>query len=153
MKTRCSLVFAVLALLLLALPSRAVDVVVTTAVDELDASSGDGTGISLREAIRDVGNSGGTITFDASLDGQEINLKPPSDPNGGPLARRTNQVNAVIDAMSLPNGVIIDGQKATTFFALFESSLTLPGAHLQAWCRSGWRGSDFDPFPHFRGSQ
>jgi len=109
MKTLRSLAFTFLAVLLLAPPGRAGDAVVTTLEDEFDSPSAGGLGISLREAIRDVGNSGGTITFDPSLDGGVIELKDATQANGGLLIKPPTTINMVIDALALPRGLTVAG--------------------------------------------
>ncbi|MDB4265413.1 right-handed parallel beta-helix repeat-containing protein, partial [bacterium] len=76
-------------------------IIVTTNIDELNTPASAGTGISLREAIRDS-SSGNTITFDPSLDGQPILL----DALKGQLVI-DKSLN--IDASALANGITIDG--------------------------------------------
>lgn len=128
MKALHSLAFTFLAVLLLAPPSRAVDVVVTTLRDELNTPSSGGNGISLREAIRDVGNSGGTITFDPSLDGgvMSVNYAPPPNTVRRRLSEDTG-LNVVIDALALPSGLTIDGATDVGFFTWNSSTVTLRG--------------------------
>ena len=128
MKLLRSLAFACFAVLLLAPPGRADDAVVNTLTDEFDDPSG--AQVSLREAIRDVGNSGGTITFKPSLNGGVIKLKGVGETNGGALIKERKTVNMVIDALSLPDGITVDGQKGTSFFRSDPSDasvLTLRG--------------------------
>ncbi|MDB4265414.1 right-handed parallel beta-helix repeat-containing protein [bacterium] len=74
-------------------------ITVTTDADELDAIATNGTGISLREAIRDL--PGGIILFEESLDGLIL-----LDASLGPIVI---DKSLTIDASALPNGVIIDG--------------------------------------------
>lgn len=124
MKTIRSLVFTFLAALLFASPARAVDAVVNTLSDELDTPSG--ANISLREAIRDVGNSGGTITFDPSLDGGVIEVSNNQFADAALIAANTT-VNVVIDALALPSGLTIDGGNRHYFFQPALSSVTLRG--------------------------
>jgi hypothetical protein len=100
-------------------------IIVTTTADELDPVSPDGTGISLREALRD-----GTdlITFDPGITGpivlgSEIVV---NDPTRSPL----------IDATTRPDGMTIDGGPgANRIFtvdngtSLSLTGLTLTGGH------------------------
>ena len=72
---------------------------VTTHLDQLDSPSG--PEFSLREAIRDV-NDGGTINFSEYLSGETIVLNPEL---GSLLVLKS----LTIDASSLENGIIIDG--------------------------------------------
>lgn len=73
-------------------------IIVTTTADELDIPSSNGAGISLREALRDVG-IGGLITFAPGLSGQTILL-------GSQLEVASN---VTIDASSLISGVTVSG--------------------------------------------
>jgi predicted outer membrane repeat protein len=72
--------------------------VVTTGADEIDSPATSGTGISLREAVRDT-PPGGTIGFAPALSGGTCTL------NGEIFLAS----NVTIDASSLPAGVTIDG--------------------------------------------
>lgn len=122
MKTLRSLAFAFLAALALAAPARAqVEVTVTTLADEFDTPSGGS--VSLREAVRDVGGGPGTIFFDPSLEAGVIALKPSTQANGGPLIRAAaGDVRLTINALALPKGITVDGQKQTTFFSCASGS-------------------------------
>ncbi|MDB4265501.1 right-handed parallel beta-helix repeat-containing protein, partial [bacterium] len=75
--------------------------IVSTTTDERDTPASNGTGISLREAIRDAA-AGDVIVFNESLDGKIIQL----DAQKGAL--RINK-SLSIDASALPNGITIDG--------------------------------------------
>jgi hypothetical protein len=86
--------------------------VVTTAADELDPAGTFGTGISLREAVRDT-IWGATIGFAPALSGQTINLTE------GEI-RLFKSVD--IDASSLPAGVILSGDGASRIFIVTGSS-------------------------------
>ena len=76
--------------------SALAQLVVTTAIDELDDP---GVGLSLREAIRDSAD-GDTITFDQSLAGETIFL------SGGELLI---DKSLTIDAAGIAGGITIDG--------------------------------------------
>lgn len=79
-------------------------ITVTTTVDELDATSADGTGVSLREAIRDAKATGEfrTILFDSSLNGETIRL------SGSGLVLDDMEVH--ISGVGLPDGITISGE-------------------------------------------
>ena len=77
-------------------------IVVNTTVDENDDIASSGTGISLREAVREAA-SGDIIVFDPALSGQTITL---TTANGGEIAIGND---LTIDASSLPAGITIDG--------------------------------------------
>lgn len=82
-------------------------VVVTTAADENDPVGTLGTGISLREAIRDAAPGSG-IVFDSTL-------------NGAILTPGTELVlgkNVTIDATNLPGGITLSGGGAHRIFAV-----------------------------------
>ena len=72
---------------------------VSTTVDELDVPASAGTGISLREAVRDA-PAGITVLFDNALDGDVITLT-----NSYLLVTR----DLFIDASNLPSGLSISG--------------------------------------------
>ncbi len=99
-------------------------IVVTTATDELDANGTLGTGVSLREAVRDA-PAGATITFDASLSGATIAL-------GSAVVIGKN---LTIDASILPGGVTLSGNYANEIFAVNSGAtvtlakLTLTGGY------------------------
>lgn len=80
-------------------------VIVTTAADELDTPSSGGTGISLREALRDC-PAGGRIDFDPALVGQSIVL--------GSLLEVAKDVT--IDATSLGSLLTVSGNNTTNVF-------------------------------------
>ena len=84
-------------------------IVVTTAADEFDAIASSGTGISLREAVRDC-PAGAAIGFDPALNGQTITL---TTPLGGEIVIAKN---LVIDASSLPAGLTISGGNTSRDF-------------------------------------
>ena len=88
-------------------------VTVNTHIDENDGVAVNG--ISLREAIDDV-DDGGQILFDSSLSGEKIILQ-----HGGFLIAGKS---LAIDASSLPNGVIIDGDQITDGFTLFNDEFS-----------------------------
>ncbi|MEM9016448.1 MAG: integrin alpha [Verrucomicrobiota bacterium] len=95
---------------------------VTTALDELDATSADGTGVSLREAIRDATTDGNfrRIHFDPSLNGETITL------GGTQIELLDTRVS--IDASNLDEGLTISGNNASRIFRLDQtSSLELIG--------------------------
>ena len=106
-------------------------VTVTTAVDEDDGSLGGGSGISLREAVR-YAASGATVYFDAALDGKSIHFTAGAIQVAGAIK---------IDAGSLPNGITLDGNYATQFFAILSGgSLTATGLTLTRGGRAGYQG-------------
>jgi len=76
--------------------------IVTTAVDELDAPFG--SELSLREAISGAA-AGGTIEFDPSLSGQALTLT---------MGQLSINKNLTIDASGLPSGFIIDADGQNT---------------------------------------
>ena len=86
---------------LLPLSSLSAEIIVTTLTDELDTPAASGTGISLREAIRDAA-SGETITFDSTLSGGTIKLTDDGSANFGELVI---DKSLSIDASSLESGI------------------------------------------------
>jgi CSLREA domain-containing protein len=94
-------VFLLLSLVSLIAPETPAQLVVTTAADEDngDALPGNGSGTSLREAVKYAG-SGNTITFTNTLSGQTISVT-----NG--LISIVRSVT--IDASGLVSGLIING--------------------------------------------
>jgi hypothetical protein len=78
---------------------------VTTTADEFDAAALSGTGISLREAVRDC-PAGGSIVFAPVLSGGTITL----DPAKGQFLPAQN---LTIDASALPRGLTLHGGNAT----------------------------------------
>ncbi len=87
--------------------------VVTTVVDELSTP---GSGLSLREALLEV-PAGGEITFDASLNGQTINLS---------LGELSLSSSTVVNATDLPAGIKISGGSGVDGITLSPNqSLTL----------------------------
>ncbi|NNM30568.1 MAG: hypothetical protein HKO57_13695, partial [Akkermansiaceae bacterium] len=81
-------------------------ITVTTTADELDVPADAGTGVSLREAIRDV-PPGGFIEFDPSLDGETITLTM------GELAIAKD---LAIDGFGLSSGITVSGGGTTRVF-------------------------------------
>ncbi|MFT5107732.1 MAG: CSLREA domain-containing protein, partial [Pseudoalteromonas tetraodonis] len=110
-------------------------VIVTTVQDELDTPSSGGTGISLREAIRDIG-LGETITFDAGLDGQ-----PPITLIFGEL---TISKNLTIDASALASGITISGDETSRVFGVGSVAATLKGINITKGKTTGRGGAIFN---------
>ncbi|MGA1238741.1 MAG: pentapeptide repeat-containing protein, partial [Limisphaerales bacterium] len=81
-------------------------VVVTTLEDELDIPSGEGSGISLREALRDAAG-GITVRFDGGLEGGRVVLI-----SGEIVLERSVEV----DGRSLARGLTLDGGHAGRIF-------------------------------------
>jgi len=95
--------------------------VVTTATDELDASSPNGTGISLREALRDGVD---LITFAPGFTGPIV--------LGSEIIVSDTTRNVAVDASTLPSVLTIDGGPGTNrlFTVSNGGSLTLRGLAL-----------------------
>jgi hypothetical protein len=89
---------------------------VTTAVDELDVTSTDGTGVSLREAIRDAGVTGHfrRILFGPALNGATITL-------GGTQIELVD-LHIAIDASGLSQGLTISGGGLSRLFLIDPTS-------------------------------
>ncbi|MES2659952.1 MAG: right-handed parallel beta-helix repeat-containing protein [Verrucomicrobiota bacterium] len=106
-------------------------ITVTTAADEDDGSLGGGSGISLREAVRYAG-SGATVYFDPALDGKTISFTAGEIEVAGDIT---------IDAGSLPNGITLDGNHASTLFRILNGkSLTATGLTLTRGGLAGTQG-------------
>lgn len=93
-------------------------IIVTTLEDELDATSTDGTGVSLREAVRDAKATGEfrKITFSPTLDGGTIVLD-------GTQIDITEQ-DLTITGSGLENGISISGNDQSRIFFLYDSNVT-----------------------------
>lgn len=104
--------------------AHAADIIVTTADDELDATASDGDGISLREAIRDIG-SGDTITFDPSLSGSTTTLgdNPGTGTNGS--GELSIGISLTIDASALTDGLTIDANSVSRVMAITSGGYTV----------------------------
>ncbi len=102
--------------------------VVTTTADENDPSGTPGTGLSLREALRDAPDGAG-IVFDSALSGATLTLTAAL---GGEIVI---EKNVTIDASSLPGGVTISGGGTSRLFcinsvqAVALHNLTLTGGN------------------------
>ena len=108
---------------------------VTTARDELDPNASDGTGISLREAIRDA-QSGDNITFAFALSSETLILT---------MGQLSIDKNLTIDASHLANGFTIDaGGQSRVMVVQPGRSLTLEGLTLTGGRATG-------PYPNGRG--
>jgi hypothetical protein len=111
-----------LSVLTVAVPAFA-DVVVTTAADELDAVGTLGSGVSLREAMRDAPN------------GEAITFAPPVF-NGEPADTITLTLGRLelagkqltIDASGIPGGVTVSGNDTFQVFRFFsDATVTING--------------------------
>ena len=110
------LYFPLAAAVLLPLSSLSAGIIVTTLTDELDTPAASGTGISLREAIRDAA-SGETITFDSTLSGGTIELTNDGTANFGELVI---DKSLSIDASSLESGITIDASTRNAIVRSFN---------------------------------
>ena len=99
-----------------------VTVLVTTAADELDTTSSAGTGISLREAIRD--GTADIIKFSPSLNGQTLTLTRGAEIVIGK--------SILISTDGLPAGLTVDGGPGTNrlFTVAAGFSVTMNGLNL-----------------------
>ncbi len=102
--------------------------VVTTLADELDAVSTAGTGVSLREAVRDT-PAGSTVAFGSALSGQEISLTLGSEIL---LAK-----DVTIDAGSLPDGINLSSGGGTSRIFRIGGDRTVFLTHLILIAGSG----------------
>ncbi len=92
-------------------------VIVTTAVDELDAISTNGTGVSLREALRDV-DAGGVIRFNAAIfSGASANTISLT------LGELTMNKSYTIDASDLTAPVSIQANNASRHFSVYPGKV------------------------------
>jgi hypothetical protein len=92
-------------------------VIVTTAVDELDAISTNGTGVSLREALREV-DAGGVIRFNAA-----IFTGPSANTISLTLGELTMNKSYTIDASDLTAPVSIQANNASRHFSVYPGKV------------------------------
>jgi predicted outer membrane repeat protein len=86
-------------------------ILVTTSNDELNDSGTLGSGVSLREAVRNAPH-GAIITFDPQLNGQTLTLITAL---GGQIVI---EKNLTLDATALPSGVTISGGDSSRIFSV-----------------------------------
>lgn len=122
------------ALLALAAAANAATVQVTTAVDENDAVGTIGTGLSLREALRDAPD-GSDIIFSSALNGGTIVLN----------SEITVSKNVAVDASGLGSGLTIDAGPGTNR-ALFVSAGYTVGLKGLTVTGGGGNGNTFDAY-------
>lgn len=100
-------------------------ILVTTSNDELNDNGTLGSGVSLREAVRDAPH-GAIITFDPQLDGQTLTLVTAL---GGQIVI---EKNLTLDATTLPSGVTISGGDSSRIFSVNgNQSFSLRGVTLK----------------------